>query len=98
MSETIWSPRVDSSAVPIYRAIADALERDLGRGVLREGQRLPPHRELAAALDVAPLTVTRAYKEPARPGLIDSAVGRGTFIRATLPPLHPAPAEPALLR
>ncbi len=64
MSETIWSPRVDSSAVPIYRAIADALERDLGRGVLREGQRLPTHRELAAALDVAPLTVTRAYAPP----------------------------------
>jgi DNA-binding transcriptional MocR family regulator len=97
MSDTIWSPRVDSAAGPIYRAIADALERDLGRGVLREGQRLPTHRELAAALDVTPLTITRAYKEASRRGLIDSTVGRGTFIRGIVPPLDPAHAEPGLL-
>ncbi|HEX6176794.1 MAG TPA: PLP-dependent aminotransferase family protein, partial [Thermoanaerobaculia bacterium] len=63
---------------------ADALERDIERGVVRDGQRLPTHRDLASALGLTPLTVTRAYKEAARRGLIESTVGRGTFVRAAV--------------
>jgi DNA-binding transcriptional MocR family regulator len=82
MSNTLWSPKLHSDA-PIYRAIADALERDVENGLLREGARLPTHRDLASKLHVTPLTITRAYKEAARRGLIDSTVGRGTFVRST---------------
>lgn len=81
MSNTIWQPRLARQDRPIYRAIANALERDLASGVLREGSRLPTHRELAERLRVTPLTITRAYREAARRGLIESSVGRGTFIR-----------------
>jgi DNA-binding transcriptional MocR family regulator len=84
MSTTIWLPRLSSSAGPVYQAIADALERDIERGVVRDGQRLPTHRDLASALGLTPLTVTRAYKEAARRGLIQSTVGRGTFVRAAV--------------
>lgn len=83
MSNTLWSPKLHAVDRPVYRAIADALERDLGSGLLAEGARLPTHRELAAKLRVTPLTITRAYKEAARRGLIDSTVGRGTFVRST---------------
>lgn len=83
MSNTLWSPKVHREDAPIYRAIADALERDVTNGVLHDGARLPTHRELAAKLRVTPLTITRAYKEAARRGLIDSSVGRGTFVRST---------------
>ena len=83
MSNTLWSPRLVSDGAPIYRAIADALEPDVESGILRDGARLPTHRELAAKLRVTPLTITRAYKEAARRGLIDSTVGRGTFVRTT---------------
>ena len=83
MSNTLWSPKVHREDAPIYRAIADALERDVTSGVLHDGARLPTHRELAAKLHVTPLTITRAYKEAARRGLIDSSVGRGTFVRST---------------
>ena len=85
MSNTLWSPRITAKEGPIYRAIADALEHDLNSGILRDGARLPTHRELARKLGVTPLTVTRGYQEAARRGLIDSAVGRGTFVRATDP-------------
>lgn len=81
MSNTIWQPTLPKNAGPIYRAIADALEHDIAGGVLREGARLPTHRELAVTLGVTPLTITRAYSEAARRGLVDATVGRGTFVR-----------------
>ena len=97
MSESIWSPTLPIEARPIYRAIADALERDLSRGVLQGGERLPTHRDLAAALDVTPLTITRAYREASRRGLIEATVGKGTFVRREIPALDPAHAEKGLL-
>jgi DNA-binding transcriptional MocR family regulator len=81
MSKTIWQPRLRKDAAPLYRAIADAIERDVESGVLRGGSRLPTHRSLASTLRVTTLTVTRAYAEAARRGLLESTVGRGTFVR-----------------
>jgi DNA-binding transcriptional MocR family regulator len=88
MSNTLWSPRLEHPHQPIYIAVADALERDIAGGLLHDGARLPTHRELAAKLGVTPLTVTRAYREAARRGLIDSTVGRGTFVRAAAAPFE----------
>lgn len=67
----------------MYRGIADAIERDISAGVLHEGSRLPTHRKLAQHLGLTTLTITRAYGEAARRGLIESTVGKGTFVRAT---------------
>jgi DNA-binding transcriptional MocR family regulator len=98
MSNTVWTPRIPkSSTTAIYRAIADALENDVSEGTLREGSRLPTHRELADRLGVTPLTITRAYKEAARRGLIDSTVGRGTFVRSLRSEERPARQANALL-
>lgn len=80
---TIWSPRLPDSPAPIYRRIADALERDVRTGLLVAGSQLPTHRDLARKLDITPVTVTRAYAEAARRGLIESSIGRGTFVRVT---------------
>ncbi len=80
---TIWSPRLQKSPEPIYGRIADALERDVRGGLLVEGSQLPTHRELARVLGITPVTVTRAYAEAARRGLVESATGRGTFVRAS---------------
>jgi DNA-binding transcriptional MocR family regulator len=88
MSNTLWSPRFPSDVAPGYRAIADLLERDVAAGLLRDGERLPTHRDLAALLGVTPVTVTRAYRESARRGLIDSTVGRGTFVRLAHAPFE----------
>jgi DNA-binding transcriptional MocR family regulator len=77
----MWLPNLDSRKGPVYRAIADAIDEDVQTGVLRAGSRLPPHRDLADHLGVTVTTITRAYTEAARRGLINGHVGRGTFIR-----------------
>jgi DNA-binding transcriptional MocR family regulator len=82
---TIWSPQLHDSAGPRYRAIADALAADIAAGRVAPGTRLPTHRELADQLGVTVGTVTRAYAEAARRGLVSGEVGRGTFTRKPLP-------------
>jgi len=79
---TIWSPKLQESGDPIYSRIADALERDVRGGLLVGGSQLPTHRLLARELGITPVTVTRAYAEAARRGLVESSTGRGTFVRA----------------
>src|SRR6266508_5980969 len=78
---TMWLPNLESRRGPKYRAIADAIDEDVQNGALRAGTRLPPHRDLADHLGVTVTTITRAYTEAARRGLISGHVGRGTFIR-----------------
>ena len=78
---TMWVPDIASRSGPLYQAIVDALAEDTARGLLAAGQRLPTHRELAERLAVTVGTVTRAYAEAARRGLVSGEVGRGTFAR-----------------
>jgi DNA-binding transcriptional MocR family regulator len=78
---TIWLPKLEERSGPLYLAIADQLARDLAAGRIKPGDRLPTHRELAWKLGVTVGTVTRAYAEAERRGLIAGEVGRGTFIR-----------------
>lgn len=66
----------------MYVAIADALAADIRGGLLRPGDRLPTHRDLARTLGVNVVTVTRGYAEAARRGLVEGTVGRGTFVRS----------------
>ena len=76
----MWLPKLDGRRGPKSRAIADAIDRDV-----QTGARLPPHRDLAGHLGVRVTTITRAYTEAARRGLISGQVGRGTFVRGTEP-------------
>ncbi|MGE3402058.1 MAG: GntR family transcriptional regulator, partial [Vicinamibacterales bacterium] len=79
----MWIPTLEGRKGPVYRAIADALDEAVQRGVLRPGTRLPAHRDLADHLGVTVTTITRAYTEAARRGLTSGHVGRGTFIRGS---------------
>jgi DNA-binding transcriptional MocR family regulator len=71
---------LDDRARPRFRAIVEALAEDVGSGALAPGRQLPTHRELAERLRVTVGTVTRAYGEAARRGLVSGHVGRGTFV------------------
>ena len=82
---TIWNPDLGGRKGPRYLAIVQALADDLARGTLREGSRLPTHRELAERLGVTVGTISRAYSEAARRGLVSGEVGRGTFVRSADP-------------
>ena len=82
-----WTPDIAATTGPKYLAIAEALARDVRAGRLAAGERLPPQRALAEALGVDLTTVTRAYGEAQRLGLIEGDGRRGSFVRAA-----PAPA------
>jgi len=82
---TIWQPDLTQIPGPRYLAIVDALATDLRGGRLRDGDRLPTHRDLAYRLGVTVGTVTRAYAEAERRGLIRGEVGRGTYVRGVQP-------------
>lgn len=79
-SMTIHVDRRDTQ--PLFRQIVSQVERAVAEGVLSPGARLPTSRGLANRLRVNRLTVSRAYAEMAASGLIESHVGRGTFIRS----------------
>ncbi|OJU26268.1 MAG: GntR family transcriptional regulator [Nitrobacter sp. 62-13] len=76
----VWKPIVPSGEAPLYERIADAIEQDIRDGALPSGTRLPPHRDLAHALSVSIGTVTKAYGEAERRGLLVGHVGRGSFV------------------
>lgn len=77
----MWQPQLDPGR-PRFLAIADALGDDVTSGRLPGGERLPTHRDLAGTLGLSVGTVTRAYAEAEKRGLIHSEVGRGTFVRS----------------
>jgi DNA-binding transcriptional MocR family regulator len=77
-----WVPTISDRGGPLYLRIVNALSDDIAAGRLHQGQLLPTHRTLAAALGVDLTTVTRAYTEARRQGLTDARVGRGTFVKA----------------
>ena len=80
-----WLPSLGTSGKSIYLEIADAIERDVRAGVLQAGDRLPTQRSLSARLEVDYTTVSRAYAAASRRGLIESFVGRGTFVNGSAP-------------
>ena len=90
-----WHPDIAALPGPRYRAIAEAIARDIAAGTLAAGDRLPTHRDLAYRLGVTVGTVTRAYAEAQRLGLLVGEVGRGSFIaqRAPADALYHAPPE-----
>src|SRR6478672_663887 len=77
---TSWMPTLAADR-PRYIAIADAIAADLAAGRLKSGERLPPQRDLAWKLGVTVGTVTRAYQEAEKRGLLVGEVGRGSFLR-----------------
>jgi DNA-binding transcriptional MocR family regulator len=80
MLQNGWVPKLKKGAAPLYLAIANAIADDIAIGQLAAEQRLPPQRMLAALLGIDFTTVARAYTEAQRRGLVDSVVGRGTFV------------------
>lgn len=78
---TNWLPNLENRHNARYLAIADALEKDVSEGRLPPGSRLPTHRDLAWRLGVTVGTVSRAYAEAERRGLVSGEVGRGTYVR-----------------
>ena len=65
-----------------YRSIVADLADRIRSGSLVIGSRLPAQRQLAGELGVDLTTVTRAYTELKRMGLVEGRSGSGSFVRA----------------
>lgn len=76
-----WLKRVRSGEGPIYQALVSALASAIRDGELQAGDQLPPQRTVAGLLGIDFTTVTRAYALARTQGLVEGAVGRGTFVR-----------------
>lgn len=67
-------------ARPLYLQIMDEIRRALVVGTLKPEQLLPSVRELASELVVNPRTVSQAYQELEREGVVYVRRGHGTFV------------------
>ncbi len=75
-----WFPDLTQGDSPVYERLVEALAADVAAGRLSPGDRLPPQRDLAYRLGLGVGTVTRAYAEAERRGLLAGHVGRGSFV------------------
>lgn len=73
------------SGEPIYQQLVRQIKHAIVTRALKAGEKILPVRELASALVINPNTVARAYRELEREGLLESAPGRGTFVRLDPP-------------
>lgn len=65
---------------PIYQQVADGIKALIAKGDLREGEALPPVRQLAADLGVNLNTIATAYRELQGEGLIIVRHGSGAVV------------------
>jgi len=75
-----WMPTLSRSSEPKYRAIAHAYAQAIHGGQMLPGEKLPAHRLLARKLSVTTGTVSRAYAELERCGMVVARVGDGTYV------------------
>ncbi len=69
-----------TSPIPPFEQLRAGLARLIAIGELPAGARLPPVRQLAGDLALAPGTVQRAYTELQEAGLVRSRARRGVIV------------------
>jgi len=88
---TIWLPSIEGREGPKYKALAEAIRDAIGDETLEVQQKLPPVRDLAWDLKITPGTVARAYTLLTDEGVLEAAVGRGTFVALPRPKAETEP-------
>ncbi len=66
--------------MPIYRQIIDQIKYQVVTGVLKEGDKVPSVRELAAKLAVNQNTILKVYNELCRENVLKIERGDGTYV------------------
>lgn len=69
------------AALPKYVRITEMLIREIAADRLSEGTRLPPERDMAAALGISVGTLRKALAELQSRGLLERRQGSGNYIR-----------------
>ncbi|KQY13754.1 PLP-dependent aminotransferase family protein [Rhizobium sp. Root482] len=89
---TNWRPDPLQLRRPAYLSLAEQIARAIQEGKLTSGMQLPTHRKLADDLKLSIQTVSRAYDELIRRGLVTGEIGRGSFVQT-----HAKEPEPPYL-
>lgn len=73
------------SPLPPYEQVRSQIATMAATGVLQDGTRLPPIRQLASDLGLAGGTIARAYRELEQAGVIVTRGRHGTFVQRARP-------------
>ena len=76
----------EPGALPLYQQISELLIRDIAAGLLIDGEKLKPEREMAGDLGIAVGALRQALKELTSKGLLDRVQGSGNYIQAKADP------------
>lgn len=68
------------SKIPIYIQIIDFIKKDIIKGKLKPGEKLPSIRDISIELKVNPNTIQRVYQELERENITYTLRGTGTFV------------------
>ena len=70
----------NSSSIPIYEQIKQAIIEQILNNELQEDEALPSIRNLAQDIKISVMTIKKAYDELESEGYIVSRQGKGTFV------------------
>lgn len=70
----------ERSLHPIYEQIIQQVKEHIAKGMMQEDDRVPSVREMSSTLLINPNTVSKAYQELERQGVIVTLRGKGTFV------------------
>jgi GntR family transcriptional regulator/MocR family aminotransferase len=73
------------AAAPLHKQIYDGYRAAILSGDLSPGQQIPSSRDLTSALSVSRFPVLNAYAQLLAEGYLETRVGAGTFVSASLP-------------
>lgn len=68
------------SSTPIYEQIVVNIKEAILKGIISPAEKLPSIREMASILVTNPNTVSKAYGELERQGIIETLRGKGTYV------------------
>ena len=82
LTMTAHRPALDPGSVkPLYEQVADWVQGEITAGRMAPGAKFADSRDLAEEWGVAYQTIRRAMRELRERGLVESRVGKGTFVR-----------------
>src|SRR3954471_15285097 len=74
---------------PVYLQIANAIIREMKKGRVGPGIKLPGTRQMSEVLEVHRKTVVRAFEELDAQGWIEMCPSKGTFTSKEIPEINP---------
>ncbi|MFD0916638.1 GntR family transcriptional regulator [Pseudahrensia aquimaris] len=81
MSETLTPFSARPGRLPLHVQVSELLARDIQAGILADGEKLEPEREMAAQLGVAVGTLRKALGDLTEKGLLERVQGSGNYVR-----------------